>query len=206
MAMLIASGGGFVLEMAVEHFKGVTLFGQLDHHHHWWVCVWNADVAMGMEVMITWQRLSWTGLGETWSEFKLPGWPPTYTRCHLLSIIDHHGDVNDNGQATKSLLGTFPEGEDKIMQLPCTSVSFFFFKSPKRKNFESCFSAPCAEICPAVNADLEKRQQEHRMQCLEGFVFYVCLFFFFCFSVCLFICSLVCFLRCWFFVCGLSAL
>merc|ERR1711970_1505703 len=26
MAMLIASGGGFVLEMAVEHFKGVTLF------------------------------------------------------------------------------------------------------------------------------------------------------------------------------------
>ena len=27
MAMLIASGGGFVLEMAVEHFKGVTLFG-----------------------------------------------------------------------------------------------------------------------------------------------------------------------------------
>ena len=28
MAMLIASGGGFVLEMAVEHFKGVTLFGQ----------------------------------------------------------------------------------------------------------------------------------------------------------------------------------
>merc|ERR1712110_383058 len=26
MAMLIASGGGFVLEMAVEHFEGVTLF------------------------------------------------------------------------------------------------------------------------------------------------------------------------------------
>jgi len=26
MAMVIASGGGFVLEMAVEHFKGVTLF------------------------------------------------------------------------------------------------------------------------------------------------------------------------------------
>ena len=30
MAMLIASGGGFVLEMAVEHFKGVTLFGEID--------------------------------------------------------------------------------------------------------------------------------------------------------------------------------
>ena len=30
MAMLIASGGGFVLEMAVEHFKGVTLFGNVD--------------------------------------------------------------------------------------------------------------------------------------------------------------------------------
>merc|ERR1719510_2498964 len=44
-------------------------------------------------------------------------------------------------KATKSLLGTFPEGEDKIMQLP---------------------SPPCAEICPAVNADLGKRQQEHR--------------------------------------------
>ena len=28
MAMVIASGGGFVLEMAVEHFKGVTLFGE----------------------------------------------------------------------------------------------------------------------------------------------------------------------------------
>ena len=37
----------------------------------------------------------------------------------LVLVIDHL-DGNRYCQATKSLLGTFPEGEDKIMQLPCT--------------------------------------------------------------------------------------
>merc|ERR1711936_1328034 len=75
MAMLIASGGGFVLEMAVEHFKGVTLFAPV------------MNGSGGDLVGIQASRMT--------------------TYLH---------------KATKSLLGTFPEGEDKIMQLPCTAL------------------------------------------------------------------------------------
>merc|ERR1712110_188845 len=75
MAMLIASGGGFVLEMAVEHFEGVTLF---------------APVMNG-------------------SGGDLVGIQASRMTTYL-------------NKATKSLLGTFPEGEDKILQLPCSSL------------------------------------------------------------------------------------
>jgi len=75
MAMLIASGGGFVLEMAVEHFKGVTLFAPV------------MNGSGGDLVGIQASRMT--------------------TYLH---------------KATKSLLGTFPEGEDKILQLPCSSL------------------------------------------------------------------------------------
>merc|ERR1719193_57180 len=75
MAMLIASGGGFVLEMAVEHFKGVTLFAPV------------MNGSGGDLVGIQASRMT--------------------TYLH---------------KATKSLLGTFPEGEDKILQLPCTAL------------------------------------------------------------------------------------
>merc|ERR1719461_424660 len=75
MAMLIASGGGFVLEMAVEHFKGVTLFAPV------------MNGSGGDLVGIQASRMT--------------------TYLH---------------KATKSLLGTFPEGEDKILQLPCSTL------------------------------------------------------------------------------------
>jgi len=75
MAMLIASGGGFILEMAVEHFKGVTLFAPV------------MNGSGGDLVGIQASRMT--------------------TYLH---------------KATKSLLGTFPEGEDKILQMPCSSL------------------------------------------------------------------------------------
>merc|ERR1719334_133766 len=68
MAMLIASGGGFVLEMAVEHFKGVTLFAPV------------MNGSGGDLVGIQASRMT--------------------TYLH---------------KATKSLLGTLPEGEDRLI-------------------------------------------------------------------------------------------
>jgi len=75
MAMLIASGGGFVLEMAVEHFKGVTLF---------------APVMNG-------------------SGGDLVGIQASRMTTYL-------------NKATNSLLGTFPDGDNKICQTPCASL------------------------------------------------------------------------------------
>merc|ERR1719481_2081493 len=74
MAMVIASGGGFVLEMAVEHFKGVTLF---------------APVMNG-------------------SGGDLVGIQASRMTTYL-------------NRATNSLLGTFPENDDKVCQTPCAT-------------------------------------------------------------------------------------
>eukprot|EP00092_Neocalanus_flemingeri_P020039 GFUD01021699.1.p1 GENE.GFUD01021699.1~~GFUD01021699.1.p1 ORF type:complete len:464 (-),score=119.40 GFUD01021699.1:86-1477(-) len=75
MAMLIASGGGFVLEMAVEHFKGVTLF---------------APVMNG-------------------SGGDLVGIQASRMTTYL-------------NKATNSLIGTFPEGDNKTCQTPCSAL------------------------------------------------------------------------------------
>merc|ERR1719334_842261 len=75
MAMLIASGGGFVLEMAVEHFKGVTLFAPV------------MNGSGGDLVGIQASRMT--------------------TYLH---------------KATKSLLGQFPDGEDTLLQTPCSAL------------------------------------------------------------------------------------
>jgi len=75
MAMLIASGGGFVLEMAVEHFKGVTLF---------------APVMNG-------------------SGGDLVGIQASRMTTYL-------------NKMTNSLLGTFPENDNKICRDPCSGL------------------------------------------------------------------------------------
>jgi len=75
MAMLIASGGGFVLEMAVEHFKGIPLF---------------APVMNG-------------------SGGDLVGIQASRMTTYL-------------NKATNSLLGTFPEDDNKVCQTPCAAL------------------------------------------------------------------------------------
>merc|ERR1711962_289800 len=75
MAMLIASGGGFVLEMAVEHFTAIPLFAPV------------MNGSGGDLVGIQASRMT--------------------TYLH---------------KATKSLLGQFPDGEDTLLQTPCSAL------------------------------------------------------------------------------------
>ena len=61
----------------------------------------------------------WLSWNTSLANDNLPPQSDVLLTIFLVLLIDHL-DANRYCQATKSLLGTFPEGEDKIMQLPCT--------------------------------------------------------------------------------------